>query len=426
VTRLAPDTIKDVRRRRILVVGDLFPWPARDGYRLRFSATIRALSEVGDVELFVAAFDGTGNSESVPANIVSRFEGVETQFKQPSMALALRVITSRWPSRILCRDWGPARKSFRRFARGPYDLVWYVHADSFAVFGDASLGTSVVDLDNLEGNVLRNPVRLFFMKSTHVKSRTQVVRARSESFARSVLSWRDRVLWTWLQRSIVRKVRSVVVCSEIDQKRLRTQRVVVIGNGYSDPGLTDDSTPESPTLVMVAVFTYLPNLAGANWLAHEVLPELRRLVPNVKVRLIGRYDERLLLAASVPGIEIVGEVDELGSELTIARGAVIPILHGSGTRIKLIEALAYGLPIVTTEMGCEGLRIQAGHHALVQNDPLEFATSCAKILTDDATCERLRNNGRRFYLDHYEANVVDAQIRQFALKVMNDTQSNQR
>jgi glycosyltransferase involved in cell wall biosynthesis len=403
---------------QILVVGDLFPWPAQDGYRLRFSSTIKALSEIGDVDLFVGAFDGTGKSESVPANVVSRFAGVETPSIEPSVALALRMITSLWPSRILSRDWEQARDAFRRFARGTYDLVWYSHADSFAVFGDVSLGPSVVDLDNLEGNVLRRPFGLFFMTPTRDESRSQFVRARSEALARWLISWRDRVLWSRLQRSIAKKVTSVVVCSDVDRERLNSPRATVIGNGYSDPGPSDDSLPESSTLVMVGVFTYLPNLAGANWLAHEVLPELRRLVPDVTVRLIGRYDERLRHAASVPGIEIVGEVVELGSELRTARGAIIPILHGSGTRIKVIEALAYGLPIVTTEVGCEGLSIQAGHHALVQNDPVEFATSCAKILTDDATSEQLRINGRRFYLDHYATNVVDAQIEEFALSVM--------
>jgi glycosyltransferase involved in cell wall biosynthesis len=342
------------------------------------------------------------------------------------MALALRVITSLLPSRILCRDWEQARESFRRFTRGTYDLVWYVHADSYAVFGDLSLGPSVVDLDNLEGNVLRHPFGLFLMKSARVESRIQMVRARSELLARWLLSWRDRVLWSRLQHTIIKEVASVVVCSQVDKTRLKTPCVVVIGNSYADPGPPEDSIPESPILVMVAVFTYQPNLAGANWLAHEVLPELRRLVPNVRVRLIGRFDERLPLAASVPGIEIVGEVVELGPELRNARGAVIPILHGSGTRIKIIEALAYGLPVVTTEIGCEGLGIQAGHHALVQNDPSAFAASCAEILTDDKSCKRLSRNGRRFYLDRYAAKVVEPQIREFALSVVNDRHSNKR
>jgi glycosyltransferase involved in cell wall biosynthesis len=426
VTRPGPEGVSEGRRLRILVVGDVFPWPAHDGYRLRFSSVVRALSDIGDVDLFIGAFDGAGTSEAIPANVVSRFEGVETPFIGPSMTLALRVMTNWWPSRLLCRDWRRAQKSFRRFARGTYDLVWYVHADSFAVFGDLSLGASVVDLDNLEGNVLRHPFGLFFMRSTHVQSRVQLIRARSESLARSLLSWRDRALWSRLERSIVKEVASVVICSEVDRVRLRTPRVAVIGNGYADPGPPGGSVPESPTLVMVAVFTYQPNLAGANWLAHKVLPELRRLVPDVRVRLIGRYDERLPLAAQVPGIEIVGEVVELESELRHARGAVIPILHGSGTRIKFIEALAYGLPVVTTHMGCEGLRIKVGHHALVRDDPLAFAAACAQVLTDDATCERLRSNGRSFYLDHCATNVVDAQIRSFAWNVVNDPRSVRR
>jgi len=408
------DRTTDGRRLRILAVGDVVPWPARDGYRLRFSSVLEALSDVGEIDLFLGVYAGQEDTRKLPS-IFSRHEVVVVPKMNPSRALVLLTTRSQLPSLILWREWDEARARIRQFVRGPYDLVWYSHADTFVALGDPSFGPAVVDLDNLVDHILQRSFSPSFRTSNRAQIPIGIHHLHIAAIAKWALNQRDRILWARLQRSIAKKAATTVVCSEVDRQRLRANRVAIIPNSYADPGPPSGPLPNEPNLVMVATFTYQPNLDGAHWFAHQVLPELRRLVPDVKVRLVGRYDERLAVAALVPGVEIVGEVEMVGPELRNARGAVIPLLNGSGTRIKVLEAFAYALPVVTTEIGCEGLGITAGRHALVQSDPLAFAAACAQILTDESLCEGLRQNGRSFFVDHYRTDTVAAQIRRTAL-----------
>ena len=420
-----PNGSDEVRRLRILVVGDVFPWPARDGYRLRFSSVLNALSGVGDIDLFVAAWEGE-DDVGQPPNIIGRCEVVVAPLTHSSLGRYIRTGSSRLPSRILWRSWVNSQREIRQFVRKPYDLVWYCHGDAFAALGDPSFGPAVVDLDNLESRVIRAPRIAFIKMSTRNEGLARVLRMNIGALATWVIIWRDRLLWSRLQRAISKEVASTVVCSEVDRKRLSTKRVTIIPNSYDDPGPPPGPLVIAPILLMVALFTYQPNLDGARWLAQEVLPELRRLVPNVTVRLVGRYDERLPAVATVPGVEIVGEVDTISVELRKSRGVVVPILSGGGTRVKILEALAYGVPVVSTGVGCEGLGVITDHHAMIRNDPLEFAAACAQILASDALCESLRSNGRSLYQDHYSTEIVAAQVRELALSVARHTKPGPR
>jgi glycosyltransferase involved in cell wall biosynthesis len=408
------------RRLRILAFGDIYPWPPQDGYHLRFASLLNALSEVGDLDLFVAVLESEEVMAQAPTAI-GRCEVVVAKSMSPSTTLALRTLRSRLPTQILWHEWDDARSRLDRFARGPYDLVWYMHADTFVAFGDPTLGPAVVDFDNLMNNLLRRPMSSLMMFSAPTRGRLRLPRVKVGDIARWALHLRDRLLWYRLQREIARRASAVVLCSEVDRKRLGSPRAVVVPNGYRDPGPPTDPLPEAPILVMVGLFTYQPNIDGAVWMANYVLPELRRAVPGVVVRFIGHYDHRLESIASVPGVQIVGKVPQVGSELRGARGAVVPLLHGSGTRIKILEALAYALPVVTTAVGCEGLGLTTEVEALVRNDPLEFAAACALILTDDALCERLRSGGRSLFLDRFDAKKTATLIGQLASNVASTT-----
>ncbi len=404
------------RGRRILVVGDVFPWPPRDGYRLRVSGVLDGLGAAGDVDLFIAAQPGE-DEDVVPPAYVGRHDIVAAPPTPRSIGLALRTVGSRLPRRVLWRDWSDARSRLARFASGPYDVVWYSHADTFAALGDPALGPAIVDLDNLE-DVILGGSSLWRSMGKLLRPGSAPGSGGKRRFATSLLDVRDAWCWLRVQRRQATVAEAVVVCSEVDRQRLGSSNSVVVPNAYADPGPPPDTVPTSPTLVMVAHFVYQPNLDAAAWLVRDVLPMVRRLIPEVQVRLVGHHDHRLPAVAAASGVTIVGRVADVGAELRGARAAIVPVLSGSGTRIKVLEALAYGLPMVTTSIGCEGIAIEPGRHALVCDEPGDFADACHRVLVDDELWRRLRSAGRTLYLDRYAWDQLAGRVRDLAGSVI--------
>ncbi len=404
--------------RRILVVSDVFPWPARDGYRLRLSSVLESLASAGVVDLFVAALDEEVREaqeflgragRATRGEIVQRCHVARVTSAHRTLGLGARTLLSRLPRRILWRDWTEARAQLRQFARAPYDTVWYSHADTFAALGHQDLGRPVVDLDNLESSIIAGSMTQNARGGPRRAGEGDVPNSVTR-WAKRFLDWRDLRCWHALEAAITRKAAVVVVCSEDDRRRLADTSVRVVPNGYVDPGETNSPLPQSRTLVMVARFTYEPNLAGAQWLVREVLPILRGLVPDVEVRLVGRHDARLEALACESNVTVVGEVPDAAAELLGARAVVVPVRSGSGTRVKILEAWAHARPVVTTTLGGEGLGIEEGVQALVADDPGGFAHHCATLLERDEPCDRLRQAGRTHFLAHFEASRVRAQV----------------
>jgi glycosyltransferase involved in cell wall biosynthesis len=174
---------------------------------------------------------------------------------------------------------------------------------------------------------------------------------------------------------------------------------VAVGN---DPG----PRPPAPTstLLMVGNFTYEPNLRGAAWFVAEVLPRVAAAVPGVRLVLAGHESERF----EPHGVGYVEDLDQLQREAAVA---IVPLLHGSGTRIKALDAFAARLPVVGTTVGLSGLPVEPDVHCLVADDPEAFADAVVRLLSDAALSARLADAARslveRFDLGAVEREAAD-------------------
>ena len=113
-----------------------------------------------------------------------------------------------------------------------------------------------------------------------------------------------------------------------------------------------------------------------------ILPEIRDRVPTTELRLVGRPGPDTSDLARAPGVVATGTVDDLAAELTRADVAVVPVRFGSGTRIKILEAFAHRIPVVSTTIGAEGLDVTNGRELLIADDPARSptrASSCSRI-----------------------------------------------
>jgi len=371
------------RTMRILCIAHEFAWPPVNGYRIRLDQVLRALSTQGRVDyLAVLNDDRAADVAAVPPDLGSgRVRVVRSGPLRRSLPALLRATFGRLPRRIIWPDWGEAREVVAEWASTGYDLVW-CSSDAYAALGYRLAAPVVVDLDNLEGRLLRERRRNRPPDPTRSSARRRV----ADVFDR-VDEWR----WTRLERRIARRVAATVVCSEDERSRLAVPGVAIVPNGYEPSAPPVQPAPGSAplTLVFVGLYAYEPNRDAARRLACEILPCLRRVEPAAQVRLVGRDGGLLDDLRDLPGVTVVGEVAEVGPELARADVVAVPIRFGSGTRLKILEAFAHGRPVVSTHLGAEGLGAIDGEHALLADDLDGFAAACLRIHRDPALADRL-------------------------------------
>jgi glycosyltransferase involved in cell wall biosynthesis len=142
-------------------------------------------------------------------------------------------------------------------------------------------------------------------------------------------------------------------------------------------------------------------------------------VPEARLRLVGRgAHEHLGRLVAEPGVDVVGAVPDVGPELSGAGVAIAPIRYGGGTRLKILEAFAYGVPVVCTRLACEGLDVTDGVHLCVADDPDTLAAACAQLLAEPDRAAALVTSARRLYEHEYRPELAAAAVRRIVLDVL--------
>jgi glycosyltransferase involved in cell wall biosynthesis len=160
--------------------------------------------------------------------------------------------------------------------------------------------------------------------------------------------------------------------------------VAVVPNGVDTERFRPTPIGDAPVLVFTGTLSWQPNVDGITWFCREVFPLVRARVPDVRLDVVGREPLRSVRElASLPGVEVHADVPSIGPWLGSARVSVVPIRIGSGTRLKALEAMASGRPVVGTTIGLDGLGIEPGVDALVADDALSFAGRVVDLLVDD-------------------------------------------
>jgi glycosyltransferase involved in cell wall biosynthesis len=166
-------------------------------------------------------------------------------------------------------------------------------------------------------------------------------------------------------------------------------------------------------ILTMGTLYYPPNADGIRWFLLEVFPAVRRAVPQVKLTIVGKNPPADFIQAAKDGggsVEVTGYVPELGPYFANASIMVIPVRAGGGMRVRILEAFARGMPVVTTTVGLEGIQAEPGLDVLVSDSPEEFAQSTIRLLSDGELQARLSANGRRLAKEKYDWQVVLNQL----------------
>jgi glycosyltransferase involved in cell wall biosynthesis len=292
----------------------------------------------------------------------------------------------------------------------PWDLVWCSRARVHMLTRTVIPGPRIVDLDDLNDRLLRSEISDRRLQAgwlaTAPRNLVDAVQARR---------------WQRLQRDIAAEVDRVVVCSALDQRYLDVPNAAVVPNGYPVPAVVprpSDGDGRPPSMLFVGPLTYEPNRLAVQWIAERVLPLVRREVPDFAFDVVGNDLGSAAIGMTAPGVRRHGYVEDVGPYYAGATVAVTPLHSGGGTRLKVIEALARRVPLVSTSFAFEGLGLAAERDLLVADDPESFAAACVAVARQPGLRSRLTDAGYRRFQHHLTAEASSHAVQRLANDVI--------
>lgn len=388
---------------RILALTSRVPWPPREGHQLRSYHVLQALASRHDVHLLSCLRrDDDPAAPGALRDKLAAFETFPIPAERSRTALAgalLRGTLTRTP--FVVAKYG-IREMHQRVAElaGKTDLV---HVDMLPLMTHLAPrgGTPPVVLNahNVEHALLEARVAVEARIAARAFLRTQVTRLRD------------------FEHAACRRADAVLACSDDDAVQLARlapgAQVTVVPNGVDLVHNRPDDTPPSPgRIVFVGQMGWFPNLDGVAWFLAEVLPRIVASRPDVRFVLVGKPAGLVVPDAVRAHVELAGFVPDVRQPVLAAAVYVVPLRAGSGTRLKVLEAMALGKAIVTTRTGAEGIGLEPGRDALFADDAQAFADAVLRLLAAPDAVARLGAAARRVAEQRYGWDAIGRSLLQ--------------
>jgi len=161
-----------------------------------------------------------------------------------------------------------------------------------------------------------------------------------------------------------------------------------------------------PTLLLIGLMSYAPYADSALYFCEKILPIVKEKVRNLRVFIVGSNPPEKVKQIHGDGIIVTGFVPEVAPYYRQSTISIVPLRAGGGTRLKILESMAYGRPVVSTSLGCEGLEVKDMEHLLVADTPKKFAENIIYLLEDHALYEKITADARRLVEKQYDWDMI--------------------
>lgn len=370
----------------VLFVTYTVPWNPRYGGALRCFGVVRELANRSDLHVALAG-DDPGAVEAfltwpAPSNLTRHALSPDTGWEHVSDQLASRNLKALLGRGKYCGALQQLEQNLRP------NIVWYFQAESLRLTTFPSRTPAVLDHDN-------------------VRWRVQMRLAQTATGRRRMLTWLKAALLHIDDVQLALRARHSLVASPDDIGLLwPAQAVSAMPNGFDFPATAPSKLPDSQRLLFFGSLFYQPNADGMRWMCQEIWPLVRARRPDAGLDIVGLGKEALADLADTPGVTFHGFVDNLDAMMREAAALVVPLRIAGGTRIKIIEAWAKGLPVISTTIGAEGLAALDGETALLGDTAEEFADCCVRALDDRKLREKLAAAGYGYGRSRFDWTVV--------------------
>lgn len=382
VQKLAATRVRS--RPRVLLVTPGPPYPPKSGGAMRMFYEMQALH--GQVDLVVASLLYAKNAWPVTADLGRYAELAVTVYPADPCGSA-----ADQPQSVVACSSQRFRQLLQRLSVVNFDAV-VIDFVQMAQYRDLfPQALRVLAEHNIESQIIRRNAIV-----VHAAGQDSAMLERE---ADRLAMFEDQVWPDFPLRFVV---------SQQDQQQLQQRcdagETIVVNNGANTGAIPCLPDHPVPRVLLTGTLHYLPNVDGATFFVNEILPHIWAVNPQVEFWLAGAKPspEVWELADRDDRIKIVANPEQM---IDVAREcclSVVPLRIGSGTRIKILEALAMGLPSVTTSLGCEGLAVEDDQHVLIRDQPDAFATAVLQLLNDQQRRDRLRRQGRQLVEQQYD------------------------
>lgn len=386
------------RRPRLLFVSPRFLLPADSGGKIRTSEILRNLKS-GAFEIILASPASAEQSARYRAELeqlADRFvawapatEGVWRHVRRVS------AIPSHLPIPVATDRSRAAQRLLARELADGIDVVVFDFAHA-AVLAPARIdAASVLFTHNVEAEI--------FERHTAIAN-----------------SAPKRAFWTWqtrkmlaFERAAVQRFDTVIAVSERDaeafRQRYAARFVETIPTGVDSERLRPTPRTDPPRAVFIGSMDWMANVDGIRFFMEAIWPLVAAAVPEAAMTVVGRAPPKDLKAAAVAARcnwTFTGYVDDVRDHVQGAAASVIPLRVGGGTRIKAYEAMAMGIPVVSTSIGIEGLPVQSGRDCFIADTPREFADALIRLFKTPRLGEEIAATARRLVEERFSNRTV--------------------
>jgi polysaccharide biosynthesis protein PslH len=400
-------------RLKILWISHFLPYPPRGGALIRSYHLLTQLAKHHDVDLV------TFSQKALVTSYASSYEtGIENATSELNNFVSVKKIIHTSNSRIQKL----INAAIALISGQPYTIRHLISKSATSYFQNQIDWDSydVIHVDTISLVPYLPPTSKIKMALNHHNIESHMMERRANRELNPIKSWYFRLEANRLkdyERKHSSRFFAHLVCSEVDKERLAvinpTIKIEVIPNGVSladvpYPANREPATP--PRLIFIGGLDWYPNKDAVVHFLKEIWPHLKS--ENIELHIVGKNppSDLIELTSGISKIHIHGFVQDISAIYREAAIYICPIRDGGGTKLKVLDALGHGLPLVGYPEACEGISVQNGVHARIVENPMEFAHAIVSMIKESESTRKLGEEGERLIRREYDVESIGKKL----------------